>query len=847
MPPFNRELEDFAQAFSSGYSMSKSPQEREAERLQLESARFANERAPILAGQEDTLFGLEVEAKKGALTDAEAARERAKIVQAHDDAAWELDQQIRKNEISKQEYDAKRKVLDDAQDDQLHGLAVRKGTAEASQAEYLTSGPVRERAERIDEANISQSETITEGQRIKNEAERLGLKKLQNEATLWDSAINTVNSRKAAIPAVNQSRVIADPNAPSAEAVPEGPAPFVLRKPVPTVGPVIGGAPAAGGGLSVGATPQGPGLGPRAEEGAVEAPPVPANSPLGSGTSLGTFNPPLSDGELAPEPVPPPTAPTPTPPAPPATPPTEAVATRGAGAPALPVTEDARISYEDPKQRVIDNIVNGRPNQTPGGKSNMKAGAREAVKDGLGLLMQEHGMNDDYAVGTPEADNQKLGFLTGARAADPPVVKMVEDTIEEQVGEELSQNEKTYYTLATGWIYYNGIGDADAAKRYAASTLAHYQKAFSQYTAVMQAAASSGDIDGTMEAAVRAYANVPTGDELHLSWTKDKKHIIATVTDMDGKTTQKQLMTPEEMGAFAMNVDPSSFTTFIAQAAGRDKEEGQLSPAFVKAHPEAEGMTLGEYTQDRLSKSQGKTGTGTGAGKGGKKTLPASEMDTSPISADDLTTKETEVTTGFNNYLSKHGESWLPHLTPEEKQMQVDETLIPMTTTIALQNRGKGLTTQRVVRIVAELTKDKPAKWREIDEDTYGVTATNEPEIKISKDDFDALVLLRGQQQAEGFTRAEKARKSAAADEADNAEQQRISEEAVRRADERETAVPVSGEPAVPLSAGIGGGFDPFRYPGLPAQPPLPPLPVPPIKRPPPRRPAQSINLLPSR
>jgi hypothetical protein len=497
--PFNRELEDFAQAFSSGYGMTKSKEEREAERLQLEAARFANERAPVVAGQEDIKFGLDVEAKKWALTDAQAARERAKIDQAHDDAAWELDQQIRKNQISQQEYDAKRKVLDDTHKDQLHELTVREGTAKASAAEIAISPEVQERQRRIDEANIQQSEAATEssrattaGQLVDVDIKKLGLKKAQHEASIWDSATDVINSRKAALPKENQPHVIFDPNAPPAEAVPEGPAPFVLRKPVPTVGPVIGGAPAAGGGLSVGATPQGPGLGPRAEEGAVEAPPVPANSPLGSGTSLGSFNPPLSDGELAPEPVPPPTAPTPTPPAPPAIPPTEAVATGAAGAPALPVTEDARISYEDPKQRVIDNIVNGRPNQVPGGKSNMKAGAREAVKDGLSLLMQEHGLNDDYAVGTPEVDNQQLGFLTGARAADPPVVKMVEDTIEEQVGEELSQNEKTYYTLATGWIYYNGIGDADAAQRFAANTLAHYQKAFSQYTAVMQAAASSG-------------------------------------------------------------------------------------------------------------------------------------------------------------------------------------------------------------------------------------------------------------------------------------------------------------------------------------------------------------------
>jgi hypothetical protein len=136
-----------------------------------------------------------------------------------------------------------------------------------------------------------------------------------------------------------------------------------------------------------------------------------------------------------------------------------------------------------------------------------------------------------------------------------------------------------------------------------------------------------------MDAAVRAYANVPTGDELHLSWTEDKKHIKATITDMDGKVIEKQLMTPEEMGAFAMGVNPSSYVSFISQAAGREDKTISQAAADKMGMPNVAGLT---EEQVRIKQAQEE------AGKKDK------------LSPTELGEARTDVATELDNFITKN-------------------------------------------------------------------------------------------------------------------------------------------------------------------------------------------------
>ena len=118
-----------------------------------------------------------------------------------------------------------------------------------------------------------------------------------------------------------------------------------------------------------------------------------------------------------------------------------------------PPGQGASAAPSDDRQQAIDYFRNGSGNTLPNGKKVLDVAGKHAVIDGLNGMAEQNGLNgDSAAVDTPETDEQARGFLTGASAASPSTVAMMEQTVQEQAGEEMSQNELTYTTLATGWL-----------------------------------------------------------------------------------------------------------------------------------------------------------------------------------------------------------------------------------------------------------------------------------------------------------------------------------------------------------------------------------------------------------
>jgi hypothetical protein len=270
--------------------------------------------------------------------------------------------------------------------------------------------------------------------------------------------------------------------------------------------------------------------------------------------------------------------------------------------------QEAPAAPSDDRQQAIDYFRNGSGNTLPNGKHVIDVAGKEAVKDGLSGMAEQHGLNgDSAAVDTPETDEQARGFLTGASAASPSTVAMMEQTVQEQSGEEeMSQNELTYSTLATGWLWNNALGEPEEAKKYAQALMSHYQMVFGQYVAMAHASAEAGNHEHTATALERAYANVPTNDELTIRPTKDGKHFIAKITDANGKVTEQQLMTPEEMGAYALDIDPSSFVSLIAQAAGREDRTISQAAADKMGMPNAAGLTVDQVRIMQAEQEHGK-------------------------------------------------------------------------------------------------------------------------------------------------------------------------------------------------------------------------------------------------
>lgn len=399
----------------------------------------------------------------------------------------------------------------------------------------------------------------------------------------------------------------------------------------------------------------------------------------------------------------------------------------------------------------------------------VKAAGREAVKTGIASLQQAHGLDKDQAVGTPETGQDYAGYLTGARAGDPDTVEMVEGTMDELAGGGLSQNEKVFNAMSYGYRYYTALGQPDKAKAFAESMVAHYQTVVGQYTGVIQAAAQQGHMDQVAELAVRAYANIPTGDELAITKTKDGKHYQVTFKDMDGKTIEKTLMTPQEMGAIAMQITPASFVDIIAAAAGRDKNVSSAAAAAISKElgVDVTGWTTEEinaYRQTKSANSRAKAGGSSG-------------LKVSPVSAADMDEAQTTVSTEFDSFAAEH-----PSRADFLNDPVVKESLVPVAADIFMRNTDKTVSSQDALRITLSLIDSGLKAPEEVDENTWLIKVPGHPPVKMDKGRADMLLAIRQQKLGQESLSASEAKDRAEKDAKDRTDTKAVQEKIRRRA-----------------------------------------------------------------
>jgi hypothetical protein len=139
---------------------------------------------------------------------------------------------------------------------------------------------------------------------------------------------------------------------------------------------------------------------------------------------------------------------------------------------------------------------------------------------------------------------------------------------------EMGESERNLYALNIVHQFKMNQGDPEGAARTAGQMLQHYKQAATRYAAITAAASETGDVDATMKAALKAYAQVPDGNDMKMSKTKDG-HINWEVTGPDGKKITGGLATPEEIGATAMGLaTPGGFENYLVQMASGAKLGG---------------------------------------------------------------------------------------------------------------------------------------------------------------------------------------------------------------------------------------------------------------------------------
>lgn len=223
--------------------------------------------------------------------------------------------------------------------------------------------------------------------------------------------------------------------------------------------------------------------------------------------------------------------------------------------------------------------------------------AHEAVLDGMRYSLQQMGLDKGAAIQDPDRAAKMAEYLKGAGAAPKAVIDQAYDVIDKKNGK-LPESERTMAALATTYDYYMKRGEPDKAKAAAASIVQYQRKLFQQYSAITKAAIQAGDMDGAAKSAIKAYSSVPDGQEATVKKTKDGRYQVEIKDEATGKTISNPVYTPQEIGAWAMQVNPGSFDQFIMDAAGVRKQKSTVpSDDFQKL---ASGIDEGKIPTNEM-------------------------------------------------------------------------------------------------------------------------------------------------------------------------------------------------------------------------------------------------------
>ena len=405
--------------------------------------------------------------------------------------------------------------------------------------------------------------------------------------------------------------------------------------------------------------------------------------------------------------------------------------------------------------------------------------ARNAAKAGLEYAIDSYGLNMDYAVGTPESDQAAEAFVSGEGAADPEQVEYAEDVVQEiaaEAGFEINESELPMYTLASVYEAYIGVGKPEEAKKAAAAVVQHYQKLFAQYGAVAKAAASQGDIDGAVEAAAKAYAQVPDGYDVVFNNTGDGRYEVVMTNQETGEVTNRALLTPEEIGGLAMEINPGNFVQFMAQAAGMEADKELITGTEAEAMgvPEYEGLSTAKAgiaqraaTERRLAGTATEVDTDTGAvtvTSGGKAGGKGKAREFSPEQNNEINTQvenglmrwaqgnlSTEgagnVTPLAEMVMRSVGEGADQSVLSEEGNIMYD--VVPIANQIAKDNYGK-VEPDLVAEGIMMMVDQHPVATKILpDDQTVSVQIEGIPAFTVNKELYYTLSALRAQRDVE--------------------------------------------------------------------------------------------------
>jgi hypothetical protein len=189
------------------------------------------------------------------------------------------------------------------------------------------------------------------------------------------------------------------------------------------------------------------------------------------------------------------------------------------------------------------------------------------------------------AIGASGGRSRALrGYAQGAGAAPPEDMLAIYKKIDPSG--EMGESERNMYAMQAIHQYKLNQGDAEGAAKSAFQMLQHYKTAATRYAALSKAAMDGGHVDEGIKLALKAYAQVPDGNDMKLYKGKDGR-IGYEMKDKDGNQISGGIATPEEIGAAAMKLaTPGGFENHLVQMTSGAKVGGKTVGAGGKKEEE---------------------------------------------------------------------------------------------------------------------------------------------------------------------------------------------------------------------------------------------------------------------
>lgn len=190
---------------------------------------------------------------------------------------------------------------------------------------------------------------------------------------------------------------------------------------------------------------------------------------------------------------------------------------------------------------------------------------RDAVKAGMTFGARESGLANSGAIASPRTMAVARQIAAGAGGLSEEEMAAAKRAVDPEG--QLTESQRNMAALGSVYQYWANQGEPKKAEKVAFQMLQYYRNASQRYAAIAAKAAEGGNIDLATKAALKAYQNVPDGNDMHMERNEDGT-LTYVMTGPKGETIRQGIATPQQLAASAMGMASGGFDKALLSAAG---------------------------------------------------------------------------------------------------------------------------------------------------------------------------------------------------------------------------------------------------------------------------------------